>query len=195
MNLTDEQSRFFRQLDDRIEKKIWLLRVCADDPPSLRDVADELGVSHTGVSKIEKRLRREFDPPADDEPSISERLEAIEAETGEQARTLDGCLCRPGNPGIGCPSEIVETVAKTFAITETGRLFHWRYGERKELEGTDTTINGVRWTFNRERLRNRAFPEREKPFPSGEVDPSDDPMLDRGAGEKTEQVPSLKPSV
>lgn len=97
-------------------------------------------------------------------------LAEISRRTGSNASTLHGALADSGNPYVAsCPSEISKIVADKYALTECGRLFHWR---RKKLTEHATNlqsghevfhiyVHGVRWQVNQKTLQNRLFPDRK----------------------------------
>ena len=99
-----------------------------------------------------------------------QRIEEIEDRTGSPTKSLHGALADTGNPDVGaCPDEISETVARYYALTECGRLFHWRRDRLKEMtiwggsEGRyyfQIKVGGKRWKVERSTLRDRLFPGR-----------------------------------
>ena len=124
-------------------------------------------------------------------------IEEIEDRTGSPTKSLHGALADSGNPEVAaCPDEISETVARYYALTECGRLFHWRHDRLKEQAVSRMngylyfrlTVRGVCWTISRRVLLDRLFPDRSL---SGDVDWSeydpDDPIpgVDDPLEEKT----------
>ena len=122
-----------------------------------------------------------------------QRIQEIEDRTGSEARSLRGHLADTGNPDVGaCPNEISETVAEYYALTECGRLFHWRYDRLREKAVSRMKgglyfriyVDGEKWTILRRTLLNRVFSDRvlngepdwseydhNRPIPGVEKDP------------------------
>ena len=107
---------------------------------------------------------------------VSHRIQEIEDRTGSPAKSLHGALADSGNPEVAaCPDEISETVARYYALTECGRLFHWRHDRLKEQAVSRSkgglyfwvNVEGARWKINRKVLLDRLFPDRSL---SGDVD-------------------------
>ena len=135
-----------------------------------------------------------------------QRIEEIEDRTGSPAKTLHGALADSGNPEVAaCPDEISETVARYYALTECGRLFHWRYGKLRELAAHSRRsqiffvifIDDTRWEIERLTLLNRIFPGRSigAEVDWSEYDPNgpiyglgDDPLRDKGLRKKDSVV-------
>ena len=98
-------------------------------------------------------------------------LAAISRETGSNCALLRGALADSGNVNVNaCPDEISEIVASKYAITECGRLFHWRYGKLREVKPSRSTrdrqrfpilINGFDWNIELGVLLDRVFPGRK----------------------------------
>lgn len=94
-------------------------------------------------------------------------LSEIEERTGSAASTLAGYLADHGNPTLAaCPDEIASTVASSYALTECGRLFHWRYGDVRELKDRGDgyfviSVAGVIWAIRCRTLLDRVFPDRK----------------------------------
>lgn len=93
---------------------------------------------------------------------IHPRLDEIERLTGSRATTLRGHI-------ENCPNAIAQTVASEYAITECGRLFHWRYDRLQELlpymdayhdERFVISVRHTRWKIARRTLLDSAFPDR-----------------------------------
>lgn len=94
----------------------------------------------------------------------------IEELTGSRAKRLHGALADSGNPRVAeCPDSIAEIVATKYALTECGRLFHWRTGRLRECPASlhhdwgfryTVRAGGVQWEVVRDVLLDRLFPDR-----------------------------------
>ena len=125
-------------------------------------------------------------------------LDQIEKTTGSPAKSLYGDLvdtgADPGDAGHGqtdCPDAISEIVADCYALTECGRLFHWRNREIRECKTRDDgrfkiAVCAIEWYPSRFALLDRLFPDRplavdgeidwtdydpDRPIPGAPVDP------------------------
>lgn len=134
-----------------------------------------------------------------------QRIEEIEDRTGSPAKSLHGALADSGNPEVAaCPDEISETVARYYALTECGRLFHWRYGKLRELAVSGSgryffriVVDDFCWKVERRTLLNRLFTARSltTEVDWSEYDPNgpipgleDDPLRDKGLRKKDSVV-------
>ena len=135
-----------------------------------------------------------------------QRIEEIEDRTGSPTKSLHGALADSGNPEVAaCPDEISETVARYYALTECGRLFHWRHDRLKEQAVSRMNgylyfriyVGGKEWTISRRVLLDRLFPDRSI---SGDVDWSeydpdaaipgvDDPLEEKGKPDNSRILP------
>jgi len=125
-------------------------------------------------------------------------LDQIEEITGSPAKSLYGALtdtgADPGDAGHGqtdCPDAISEIVADCYALSQCGRLFHWRNREIQECKITEQNqfvvfVDYVEWRPSRRALLDRLFPDRplvvdgeidwteydaNEPIPGAPVDP------------------------
>ena len=114
--------------------------------------------------------------------------------------SLYGALASSGSPDVAaCPDEISTFVARYYALTEDGRLFHWRYGEIREIQASSgharrdlfrITVRGTEWWVGRRELLDRLFPDRAldvEEIDWSTYDPNkpiegmeDDPLRDKG---------------
>jgi len=122
-------------------------------------------------------------------------LTEIEEITGSRAKALRGGLHDSGNPdtSASCPTEISDLVAEYYAISECGRLFHWRSGIVRECTPDEgryrIKVDRVCWKITATVLLDRIFPERtinlDAPIDWGSYDPDlpipgvDDPLAPR----------------
>ena len=123
-------------------------------------------------------------------------IRRIERITKRPVRPLRGALADSGNPAVAsCPDPISEAVAAFYALSECGRLFHWRIGgtlrEQSAYCGRySITVRGVTWQVARAVLLDRLFPDRPLDVdadsvdwsaydPDGPIPGVDDPLAER----------------
>lgn len=102
-------------------------------------------------------------------------IRLIEEQTGSHAQSLSGALVDSGSPeASACPDSIAAIVAGYYAITDCGRLFHWRFGDLREIAIERSgqfpiRVNGIRWWPCSSTLLDRIFPDRAI-LPDGPID-------------------------
>lgn len=72
----EKLAEFQKQLNDR-EREVFRDRLMADEPATLQDLADRLGITREGVRQIETRVKRKVEQALKSDPRLARELEKL----------------------------------------------------------------------------------------------------------------------